>query len=92
MLFSLFPVFHSDKVWSLQLLSWVLGLTLCYHDDCRVYAHSLVWTGISEAEVLVLPAAVLRCDANQWRTPSLLWQARRVQYPACAEKGLWYKP
>ena len=38
----------------LQLLTWVLSLALCYHEDCSVCAHTLVWTGISETEVLVL--------------------------------------
>ena len=58
---------QSSAALPLQLLTWMLGLALCYHEDCRVYAHTLAWTGINEAEVLML-LSVCRaaCTANKW--------------------------
>ena len=35
---------------------------------CRVYAHTLVWTGISEIEVLMLLYCHAALTANQWPT------------------------
>ena len=68
-LLALFPVIHLvgrclvGKVLYLFLRSFSPGslISLCYHEDCRVNAHSLVGTKTSEAEVLRL---VSLCSAH----------------------------